>query len=125
MQTMRITRSFQDAEKSPLVVKTGALRFSRDGKRLIAGNAITVDERQLKISHRIHVWDFETGKLLHQIATPQYQIQSLDVSPDDNQIAARLADRATSLVAAWSLKDKSIAAKPEPGMARELVIAAK
>jgi hypothetical protein len=101
---MEVTRSFRNAEQLPLYVSRGGLKFSADGRRLIAGNAIAVDERKLDIPYRLHVWDFESAEVLKQIDT-RYQVWSVSVTPDGDRIVARLVDADQSVVAMWQLHD--------------------
>ena len=110
MQSLKVVRSFTTPEEVPLRVNPGSLKFSRDSKRLIAGNAVTVDERKLTIPHRIHVWDFESTELLHQIDARFRQTWSLDITPDGKWIAARLINLDKSMLAVWSIDEEVPAA---------------
>ena len=103
METLEITQSLTTPDESPLYVNRSSLKFSGNGKWLIAGNGITVDERKLKIPHRLHVWSVESGELVRQFDARFRQVWSLDVTPDGQQIAARLINLDKSMFAVWSM----------------------
>jgi len=125
MRTLKVLRNLKAGDELPLLIRTDGLTFTRDGKRLIAGNAVAADE--LESEHRIHVWDLRTGELSHHISVPHHQVWSLTVTPDGNKIAARLVDGGKSLVAMWDVSesDTAAAADIKPGMTFNEVIAAK
>lgn len=114
MRTLKIIRTLKAGDDYPMLIRDGGLTFTRDGKRLIAGNAVTGDE--LKTKHRIHVWDVTTGVLSQQIAIPLHQVWSLTVTPDGKKIAARLVDGNKSLVAMWELNESEADANGENGI---------
>lgn len=103
MHTLKIVRAVKGEPESPLSVAADALRFLPDGKTLIVGNWITVDERKLKIPHRIHFWDVESGGLQQQFAMPNHQVNAIDISPDGEHLVARLWGPSGSLIAVWAL----------------------
>lgn len=108
MRTLKVIRTLKTGRDLPLFINTGGLTFTGDGKRLIAGNAISADE--LQSDHRIYVWNLRSGKLLHEIATPHHQVWSLDVPPDGTKIAARLVDGGKSALAVWDISENETSA---------------
>ncbi|MCA9175199.1 MAG: M48 family metalloprotease [Planctomycetales bacterium] len=114
LQTLKVVRTLQDAEGSPLRIRECSLQFNEDGTRLVAGNAIRMDAEDKLIPRRIHVWDFNSGKLLKRIDTRQWQVWSLDITPRGDKLAARLVDGPKSMVAVWSLEDDKVGAAPPP-----------
>ncbi|TWU12093.1 Regulatory protein BlaR1 [Symmachiella macrocystis] len=100
MQSLKVARSLRDEAGSPLLIS--AMSFSSDGKTLIAGNSVMVDETRLTIPHRLHAWSVETGKLLHQAAIPHYRPMRLCITPDGSSVAVAL-DGDGAIVAVWPL----------------------
>lgn len=103
LQSLEVVSSLSDLEESPQYVQ--ALRFSDDGRRLSAGNAITVNERLLRIPHRIHIWDWRSEQLKFRIGLKRHQVVGLDIAPSGRFIAAHLEDLNDSLIAVWQLED--------------------
>lgn len=96
------SRAFSITKPQALLVNRNALIFTRDGRRLIAGNAVSADE--LTTHHRVAIWDVDSGNLLQEISVPHHQVWSLDATPDGSQIVARLVDGDQSLVAMWPIR---------------------
>ncbi|MCA9138729.1 MAG: M48 family metalloprotease [Planctomycetales bacterium] len=115
--------AFKNPDKPPMLINTNALTFTRDGKRLIAGNGISADE--LKRPQRVYVWDVQSRELVQQIETPDYQVWSLDVTPDGTKIAARLVDDDKSMVVMWDISSDKTTAGIESGETSTEEIATK
>ncbi len=71
--------------------QAGALAFTSDGKKLLAGDHHT----------NVFVWDVATGKELHKLAGHRGRIFSISVSPDNTMFTTASED---STVMVWRLE---------------------
>jgi len=107
MRTLETVASLKDEVGSPL--KVSSMDITPDGRYLVAHNEVSVDQTQIEIPHRIHVWDLQTrGKPVFQIATSE--LARKVVFSDDGRMIVGEFRGATQggMLAAWKLPDEVI-----------------
>lgn len=97
-----VLRTFFDEVDSPMI--TSGLTFTPDGKTLVASNSISLIE-SIKVPHRLHFWDVQTGTIKRQMATGQFVPGQLDISPDGKWLAVQLGDNKTTVLAVWPVEE--------------------
>ncbi len=102
MGSFDVLRTFFDEVDSSLVAR--GLTFTPDGKTLVAGNNETLIE-SIKIPHRLHFWDVQTGTIKKQMATGEFRPRQLDISPDGKWLAVRLDNDGTPALAVWNVEE--------------------
>lgn len=102
MLTLETVAALKDEVGSPL--KVSSMDITPDGRYLVAHNEVSVDQTQIEITHRIHVWDLENrGKPVFQIATSELGLKV--VFSDDGRMIVGEFRGATQggMLAVWKL----------------------
>lgn len=107
MRTLETVASLKDEVGSPL--KVSSMHITPDGRYLVAHNEVSVDQTQIEIPYRIHVWDLQTrGKPVFQIATSELG-RKVMFSDDGRMIVGEFRGATQGgMLAAWKLPDEVI-----------------
>ncbi len=111
VETRKVVRTLANDTKQSMNVPRMA--YTQGGRVLIACDNIT-PAKEVKVPHRITLWDTASGAVAHQIALPSGLPSGIDVTPDGRYMAAMIDDDSGRKLSVWRLDGEKPAAEGGP-----------